>query len=37
MIIPKLISPVPHDSIQTVILAGRDLLLRFVPPIMKEG
>ena len=28
--------PVPHDSIQTVILVSRDLLLRVVPPLMKE-
>ena len=31
----NVISPVPHDSIQTVILVSRDLLLEAVLPIMK--
>ena len=31
----ELISPVPHDSIQTVTRVSRDLLLRVVPPSMK--
>ena len=31
----ELISPVPHDSKQAVILVSRDLLLRVVPLLMK--
>ena len=31
----ELISPVPHDSIQTVTLVNGDLLLRVVPPLIK--
>ena len=33
--IVELISPVPHDSLHPVILLGRDLTLRVVPPLMK--
>ena len=36
IIILELISPVPHDSIQTLILVSRDILLRVVPPFIKE-
>ena len=33
----ELISPVPHDSIQTVILVSRGVLLRVVPLLVKGG
>ena len=35
VIILELISPVPYDPIQILILVSRDLLLRVVPPLTK--
>ena len=37
VIILELISPVPHNSIQTVILVSRALLLRVVPPLREDN